>query len=203
VALIFYLAGKTQERDWRIRVSYPAPTFERSRWYAVREELALAAPPPLGAPLALAYGTTGQVTAIHPLEGQAAWRRGILTGPAEAPLDRPWPLQRGVVLGAHDLAGPYLTDVGESGARRAALARQAERAISRCDVLFAWLDGPDFYWTLAEIGFARARDRLVWVAGPQRCDELWRVYEMADLTYFGGACAADALRWLLHIHERG
>lgn len=35
--------------------------------------------------------------------------------------------------------------------------------IRKCDVLYAWIDSPDAYGTLAEIGYARGLNKKIWV----------------------------------------
>lgn len=55
------------------------------------------------------------------------------------------------------------------------------KAIDACDLLFAWLDGPDLYGTLVEIGYARAAHKGMWIASSGFIDELWFAYHTAGL----------------------
>lgn len=41
-------------------------------------------------------------------------------------------------------------------------------AIEQCDVFFAWIDDLTCYGTLAEIGYARALKKPIWIAGPHK-----------------------------------
>lgn len=68
----------------------------------------------------------------------------------------------------------------EGELRRDYVARQCVAAISRCSVIFAWIDRPDCYGTLVELGYAaRLNDeRNAWLpkifmAGPGMTDEHW------------------------------
>ena len=54
------------------------------------------------------------------------------------------------------------------------------QAIARADVLFAYIDCIDCYGTIAEIGYAKALGKIIWIAGSRRYDDLWFVYSMAN-----------------------
>ncbi len=78
-------------------------------------------------------------------------------------------------------------------------------AIQQADLVFAWVDGIDCYGTIAEIGYAKALGKVIWIAGPRRYDDLWFVYRMADETVFtnqrGNTSAAEVFRNLLRKHR--
>lgn len=94
-----------------------------------------------------------------------------------------------VIDGRHDYSGPYyfapagLRHAGDGDhgviglggnaddSRGAAGVRDAVRklclnAIKNTDIVFAWLDRPDCHGTLAEIGYAHAVGRRIWIATP-------------------------------------
>lgn len=111
-------------------------------------------------------------------------------GPAKEMLAWPTTTNR-YVLGEHEYVGPYLIDAtpnGEwntermecqseehgsrgwgthgswddgSGGRNNLIYNQCFVAVRRCDVLLAYLDGPDLSGTLIEIGWALAWDKVV------------------------------------------
>lgn len=53
-------------------------------------------------------------------------------------------------------------------------------AIQRADLFVAWIDCIDCYGTIAEIGYAKALGKIIWIYGPMRYRDLWFVYRMAD-----------------------
>jgi hypothetical protein len=75
-------------------------------------------------------------------------------------------------------------------------------AIKRSDLVFAWIDANDCYGTVAELGYAKALGKEVWIAGPRRFRDMWLVYEMntgpISFEYLG---ASEALRQFLMIRE--
>ena len=83
-------------------------------------------------------------------------------------------------------------------------------AIQQADLVFAWIDGIDCYGTIAEIGYAKALGKVIWIAGPRRYDDMWFVYRMADETVFTNqrenTTAAEIFRDLLqkyrHMHRQ-
>lgn len=99
-----------------------------------------------------------------------------------------WPVLKGAVLGAFDYAGPYFIgdDHGcghgpgthgcgkdgeicglECGPSRPVVRDLCLAAIDRADVVFAWLDDPTAYGTLAELGYARGRGKDIVIAAPE------------------------------------
>jgi nucleoside 2-deoxyribosyltransferase len=57
-------------------------------------------------------------------------------------------------------------------------------------VVYAWIDTLDCYGTIVELGYAKALEKEIWIAGPRRFRDMWFVYELAS---FVEDEAADAL----------
>lgn len=77
------------------------------------------------------------------------------------------------------------------------------------DTIFAWIDSADCYGTIAEIGHAHGqivpisgrKNPEIWIAGPQRIDDLWFVYSMANDTTFSYATPKEALNYFIRRHD--
>ena len=118
-----------------------------------------------------------------------------------------WPVLPKAVLGRLDYTGPYFINDGhgcnfgpsEHGASALSAYRQyyvhswCLDAISRSDIVFAWIDDHTAYGTFAELGYAKALGKTIWIAGPDLrhvyqdrygdpCSELWFIYHFADKT---------------------
>lgn len=116
-----------------------------------------------------------------------------------------WPVLERAILGRHHYVGPYYI-VGShygcfSGPNSHGVGADhpvyccatseglpPDRTVAAClgaidlaDVVFAWIDSPDCYGTIAEIGYARAARKRIWIAGPATFPDMWFVYKMADL----------------------
>ena len=80
-------------------------------------------------------------------------------------------------------------------------ARQVQRlalgALRQTDLYFAWVDTPQCASTLTEVGWARARGKIVWIAGPVPFDELWLAYTLADQYSFDYTSPAAAFQGML------
>jgi len=61
----------------------------------------------------------------------------------------------------------------------------------------AWLDQEDAYGTLVELGFAKALQKQVWIAGPVSFPDLWFAYQSADRVLVPQPDARTALQALL------
>jgi hypothetical protein len=94
---------------------------------------------------------------------------------------------------------------GPDGPHRDRVVALCLDAIRRSDLVFAWIDRDDCFGTLAELGYARAYGRTVWIAGPKPFRELWFVYEMADRSLFFTPIvdAGDALASMLDRESPG
>lgn len=92
--------------------------------------------------------------------------------------------------------------------------RLALDAIRRCDVLFAWVDTLDCFGTLAEIGYAHAMGRRIWVGSPPEfsdsyrhlwfavCMAEWHSHASSPLDAFSRAVAWDAARSQMNANAR-
>lgn len=60
------------------------------------------------------------------------------------------------------------------------IAERCMEAIDNADLVFAWIDSNDCYGTVAEIGYATARKKMVYVTGPRHFRDMWFVYELGD-----------------------
>src|ERR1700722_16208427 len=57
--------------------------------------------------------------------------------------------------------------------RQELVAAACDEAIRNCDLLFAWLDEPDCYGTLVEIGYAAALGKMIWIATAHSHVDMW------------------------------
>lgn len=78
------------------------------------------------------------------------------------------------------------------------------------NTVFAWIDSPDCYGTIAEIGLAAGTPGAafgwkrpdIWISGPQHFDDLWFVYLLADDATFDYSTPEGALNHFLRCHDR-
>lgn len=107
-----------------------------------------------------------------------------------------WPLQRGVVMRAHDYVGPYRQTIeadpssnknegyfhgvasrGSHGQMDAydqqTIVSACMRAIDTCDMFFAYLNTRDCFGTLCELGYARAKGKFIAVVANETLEEMW------------------------------
>ncbi len=68
--------------------------------------------------------------------------------------------------------------------------------IKNCDILFAWLDSEDSFGTFAEIGYAKALGKEIWIAYPHYNQDMWFLYMMANGT-LQNSCPKCAFRKML------
>lgn len=112
-----------------------------------------------------------------------------------------WPDARLLEL-EWDEQGYYLRSyrggcIGGDGPRQERVVALCQEAIRQSDVVFAWLDSTDAYGTLVELGYARALQKQVWVAGPSDFPDLWFAYQTADRVLIPQPDARTALHALL------
>jgi hypothetical protein len=133
-----------------------------------------------------------------------------------------WPTLRRAVFGTHDYVGPYFQSDdhgcyhGDDSHGNAAdmhcghphdgtfaprVVALCLEAIKKADAVFAWVDEPDCYGTVAELGYAAALGKLIWVAGPKRYRDMWFVRELAERTSCSCGSADDALRAFLREYQ--
>lgn len=128
-----------------------------------------------------------------------------------------WVIQNFAIWGRHHYAGPffmtgdhYQSCHGDDGhgtraqqsiyggdphcsdgdEQRAKVRDLCLEAIGRANVVYAWIDSLDCYGTIVELGYARALQKEIWIAGPRRFRDMWFVYELAT---FVDDEATDAL----------
>lgn len=69
-------------------------------------------------------------------------------------------------------------------------------AIDEADVVFAWIDSPDVYGTIAEIGFAKARGKQIWIGWSSEFahrSDLWFIESLAH-SWAEGSTPLEAFR---------
>ena len=93
-------------------------------------------------------------------------------------------------LGQH--ATPHLDNYGchadlSGGLDRSVVCHNIRTAIKRADLVFAWINSPDCYGTLFEIGYAVALGKAVVIAFDHTTDDVsqehWVSHHMAGITY--------------------
>lgn len=124
----------------------------------------------------------------------------------DGPPPPPWPMKPNTwVLNIHNYVGPYRTTVddalknkgdfhgtewvGQHGWMDPAICNHIVSscliAIRRADVVFAYLNAPDCFGTLVEIGYARALGKFVYVAVDDDAEWHGSDYWFADLLASG------------------
>lgn len=97
--------------------------------------------------------------------------------------------------------GPTRGD-GTSFDDRVEITELCTHAIMFADLVFVWLDSSDAYGTLAEIGFAYAKNKEILIGGPNLIPDLWFAYTMSTFgAHFKFDKPADLLRNFLGISE--
>lgn len=140
------------------------------------------------------------------------WRTSIISDnkdgyPSSSYVDRYWSPDPSIVVSLSDgrvlsYTGPFFDGPGHgcvidykhasySNHRDLRIPNLCTQAIRRSDLVFAWIDSQDCFGTLAEIGFARAIGKLIFIAGPAAFPELWFSYALSDLVNFGRDDASD------------
>lgn len=149
-----------------------------------------------------------------------AWTAGCMVSDLDG--HGQWPAMQRAIFGHFTYAGPYFADCGhscnfgddshglnasdettisghtgdhgEEVTTRFQVVERCSRAIRNSDVVFAWIDQLDCYGTVAEIGFAAALGKQIWVAGPTAYRDMWLLYAMATIGHFGETSACSALK---------
>jgi nucleoside 2-deoxyribosyltransferase len=83
------------------------------------------------------------------------------------------------------------------GPRQEQVVTLCQEAIRQSDVVFVWLDQEDAYGTLVELGYAKALQKRVWIAGPAYLPDMWFAYRSADRVLVPQPDARTALQALL------
>jgi hypothetical protein len=127
--------------------------------------------------------------------------------------DPAWPLLERSVFGVHSYTGPYFVSCdhgcyhgddehGQGTQTKMRLDHNSTAnenvvlrcldAIKRSDLIFAWVDEPDCYGTVVEVGYAAALGKTVAVSGPKRYRDMWFLYLLANGHDYGGLDYPDA-----------
>ncbi len=108
----------------------------------------------------------------------------------------PWPTIENAVLGKHSYTGPFFLNcdhgcghgphshgngirsvgcfnVTHSSNKEALIQRLCFDAIRRSTFVFAWIDSPDAYGSLIEIGYALGQSVPAYIAWPKPLNDLW------------------------------
>jgi hypothetical protein len=65
--------------------------------------------------------------------------------------------------------------------------------IRRANIVFAWVESPDAYGTLVEIGVATGLRKTIWLGGPERIPEHWFSHCLVDYLSFDYTDPAEFL----------
>lgn len=151
---------------------------------------------------------------------------------------RRWKTLKGVISGGFDYVGPFFTNMEHAGRTpdthgnsfpifnniqeigwehggddvfgQQVVTQLCLDAINRADVVFAWIDRPDIYGTIAEIGYARGIGKPVWIGFKRYTDyyedgeindELWFVRELADDRVAYSETPLKAWEWCLKRYQ--
>lgn len=76
--------------------------------------------------------------------------------------------------------GDPITTPEQAAALRVKIRELCLAGIRKADVVFCWLTSTDCYGTLAEIGYAHAIGRRIWIASPSPLPDLWFPLGMAE-----------------------
>jgi hypothetical protein len=93
------------------------------------------------------------------------------------------------------------TDSGGDGSvfavRQQEVVRLCKEAVDRADVVFCWVDDPTIYGSLFELGYAHAKQKDIWIAGPERISDHWFAEAHADRVLWGVTDPVKTLELLL------
>lgn len=79
----------------------------------------------------------------------------------------------------------FMPDSSDHDAARVEVSHAVQFAIEHADLVFAWIDGPDCYGTILEIGYARALQKAVVVAMSDKFASTRAAHEMWLATKWG------------------
>lgn len=156
--------------------------------------------------------------------GTPCWRYSIIGGnlvhkPADGAPPQRLPRLRSAVFGRNDYVGPYYLDLsgglfcsehvsgytgggGDEYGLWETILEANRAAIRNADFVFAWIDSPDCYTAIAEIGYANALGKTVYAATGflGDCSRLLTALEMS--TYIGDELEnpVHALKYALFDH---
>jgi hypothetical protein len=101
-----------------------------------------------------------------------------------------WPTLSKVIFGEHDYVGPYYMGTYDNNTHGAGkhlgdpmacdIVDLCTAAIRKSDLVFAWIDRPDVYGTILEIGIAKGMGKTVVISGSKYYSDMWFVYANGD-----------------------
>lgn len=151
------------------------------------------------------------------------WRTELVPGAELVPFDdAPWSIITRAIFGEHDYVGPFLYDCGHGVGHgdcqhgmgleiglltRAEVVRRCLDAVRRADLVFCWLEAPEDYGSMVELGYALALRKQVVIGAAAEtetdCNPLidshWFVAEAASLVT--AASPAEGLRAAIKLVE--
>ena len=68
-------------------------------------------------------------------------------------------------------------------------------------MVFAWIDDLTAFGTIAELGYAHAQNKKIFIAGNKRFDDLWFVYQLGDTLFGPDLTPEKALKKALEGYE--
>jgi len=191
--LTIYLAGKISRHDWRGTIVEYTPDvsvdwFDEIAWDWDVQEEAIFGFHHYSGPFFVAgrHGQSGHGDDSHGAKAQEeelASETHIASG---NPQDCQYCDGVGC-CGHHDTmstCGAWLLDAQKTISQAPSVVSACKTAIDRSDLLFAWIDQLDCYGTIAEIGYAHAMGKMIWIAGPRRFRDMWFVYQLASKRWF-------------------
>lgn len=126
----------------------------------------------------------------------------------ELVMPQKWVELKKSVFGIHHYVGPFFQSCNHGCyhvdsshgllVEHKGVVSLCRRAIADATLVFAWIDSPDCFGTIAELGFAAALGKRIWIAGRERFPDLWFVYELAEKTRFEDQCPSDILGAMLN-----
>jgi hypothetical protein len=138
------------------------------------------------------------------------WRHSIVKGLEERlktldPGKEGWPMMEGAILGLHDFAGPYFTEIPKGSPKEVKTHRLCLKGIDDADLVYCWWNDMEAYASLFELGYAKARDKFVVIAYPRGFDksELWFPNCCADVFLEADTPAAGLVTALMEIVKSG
>jgi hypothetical protein len=102
-----------------------------------------------------------------------------------------FPVMEKAIFGKHAYVGPYFVSCdhgcwhgdnthGLRDITRETVFGLCLAAVMRADLVFAWIDSQDCFGTIAELGFAKGHGKQIIIAGPEKYEDMWFVYLLAD-----------------------
>ena len=181
--LTIYLAGKISKEDWREKICGPTLTVNAG------DDLGDTSWPIMSGAILDLHHYAGPYFAEDVGHDSWGWhgddQHGIAAGGVNTQYDFVADEDKDDFFAIEDEPDGVLPAhnsilVPKSSLPRAPIVHDlCAKAIQSSDLVFAWIDSPDCYGTIAEIGYAAALGKTIWIAGPRRYRDLWFVYQYA------------------------